>query len=119
MGARITRRGSVLTVDTTSVLYNTPSERDTAQIRASTYLIGSCLSRFGGCELLRFGGCNFAKRPIDLHLFAAECLGAEIQERVVKCTGFLSGIHGVIIRTSTPLLAQNFNAARSSSPTIK
>ena len=106
MGARITRRGSVLTVDTTSVLYNTPSERDTAQIRASTYLIGSCLSRFGGCELLRFGGCNFAKRPIDLHLFAAECLGAEIQERVVKC----KRLTGAEIRFSKKSVGATVNA---------
>ena len=85
MGARISRHGSELTVDTTSVVYAPPSERETSQIRASTYLIGSCLSRFGVCELLRFGGCNFAKRPIDLHLLAAERLGAEIQERVIRC----------------------------------
>lgn len=85
MGARITRRASEISVDTTALTYSPPSEAETSQIRASTYLIGACLCGFGVCDIVGFGGCDFAKRPIDLHLYAAECFGATVEERVVKC----------------------------------
>ena len=85
MGARITRRGAEIIVDTTALTYSPPSEAQTKEIRASTYLIGACLAGFGVCDIVGFGGCNFAKRPIDMHLYAAECFGAVVEERVVRC----------------------------------
>ena len=106
MGARITRRLSDLTVDTREVSYARPSESDTSQIRASTYLIGACLSGFGASEILSFGGCNFAKRPIDLHLYAAECFGASVEERVVKCRELL----GAEVRFSKRSVGATVNA---------
>ena len=78
MGACVSRVGSVATVDTTHLTYALPSEECVSKIRASTYLIGSCLARFGRAEIQRFGGCNFDNRPIDMHLSAALALGAEI-----------------------------------------
>ena len=86
MGARIARHGSEVSVDTTTLSYAPPSESETSEIRASTYLIGACLAGFGVCDIVSFGGCNFAKRPIDLHLYAAECFGATVEERVVRCS---------------------------------
>ena len=91
MGARITRRGNSLTVDTTSASYSTPLASDTSMIRASTYLIGACLGGFGLCDIVSFGGCNFARRPIDMHLYAAERFGAQIEERVVRCARLRGG----------------------------
>jgi UDP-N-acetylglucosamine 1-carboxyvinyltransferase len=49
------------------------------KIRASTYLIGACLGRFGICHVGKFGGCNFSNRPIDMHLDACRRLGCDIQ----------------------------------------
>lgn len=45
-------------------------------LRASTYLMGAMLGRFGRAYVQDFGGCNFSPRPIDMHLFAAKTLGA-------------------------------------------
>jgi UDP-N-acetylglucosamine 1-carboxyvinyltransferase len=70
--------------------YKKPNPERVGSIRASTYLIGACLSRFGICHLQAFGGCNFAKRPIDLHLLAAQMLGACVEETTV-CAKALSG----------------------------
>lgn len=50
----------------------------TSRIRASSYLLGAMLSRFGEVSIATFGGCNFEERPIDMHLYAANRLGAEI-----------------------------------------
>ena len=40
----------------------------TRQIRASYYLIGSMLGRFGKARTTMPGGCNFGVRPIDQHI---------------------------------------------------
>ena len=46
------------------------------RMRASSYLIGAMLSRFGSCETLSAGGCNFGSRPLNYHVSAMERLGA-------------------------------------------
>ena len=82
-GAEVVRRGSTVTVNTENLEYKKPDEKEVCKIRASTYLIGSCLSRFGICHLQSYGGCNFSQRPIDLHLAVAEKMGATVNEESV------------------------------------
>ncbi|MBQ9411899.1 MAG: UDP-N-acetylglucosamine 1-carboxyvinyltransferase [Oscillospiraceae bacterium] len=50
----------------------------TRQIRASYYLIGSMLGRFGRARTTMPGGCNFGVRPIDQHVKGMKALGASI-----------------------------------------
>ena len=49
------------------------------QIRASYYLIGALLGRFGRAEVPPPGGCDLGVRPIDQHLKGFTAMGAEIQ----------------------------------------
>lgn len=49
------------------------------KIRASYYLIGAMLSRFGSAKTTMPGGCNFGVRPIDQHIKGMTALGAEIE----------------------------------------
>ena len=49
------------------------------KIRASYYLIGSMLGRFGHAKTTMPGGCNFGTRPIDQHIKGMEALGAVIE----------------------------------------
>lgn len=49
----------------------------TKQLRASYYLIGALLGRYGRAKVALPGGCNFGVRPIDLHIRGFELLGAE------------------------------------------
>ena len=48
--------------------------------RASYYLIGALLGRFGQAEVAMPGGCNFASRPIDQHIKGFAALGADVEE---------------------------------------
>ena len=48
------------------------------KIRASYYLAGALLGRFGRAKVGLPGGCDFGVRPIDLHVKAFEKLGAEV-----------------------------------------
>lgn len=49
------------------------------QLRASYYLVGALLGRFGEAEVPLPGGCDIGPRPIDQHLKGFEALGAEVR----------------------------------------
>lgn len=49
------------------------------QMRASYYLIGSLLGRFGKAQVPPPGGCDLGARPIDQHLKGFSAMGADIQ----------------------------------------
>ena len=52
------------------------------KMRASYYLIGAFLGRFGQAEVAMPGGCNFGGvRPIDQHMKGFEALGAKMDIR--------------------------------------
>lgn len=92
LGAVIERRIGVTYIDTRHLTYVAPDPNLVEKIRASTYLIGSCLSRFGRCPIMSFGGCNFSLRPIDMHLYAAEAMGACLDNNVLISYGLRGGI---------------------------
>lgn len=48
------------------------------RIRASYYLIGAQLGRFGHAQVAMPGGCNFGPRPIDQHIKGFEAIGATV-----------------------------------------
>ena len=49
------------------------------KMRASILVLGPMLARMGESTVSLPGGCAIGDRPIDLHLKALECLGAEIE----------------------------------------
>ena len=70
-----------------STLYDYKAVNDyVGNIRASYYLIGALLGRFGKAEVAMPGGCNFGVRPIDQHIKGFEALGATItiEDGIIK-----------------------------------
>ncbi len=60
-------------------LHSTHPSYDLARrIRASYYLIGALLGRFGEATVAMPGGCNFGVRPIDQHIKGFTAMGAEV-----------------------------------------
>lgn len=47
-----------------------------SKMRASSYLMGTTLARFGSVSIAFPGGCNFGVRPLDLHFKGFEDMGA-------------------------------------------
>ena len=92
LGAGIDYSSEVLILDTEKMQYAEIPRVLTSSIRASSYLIGACLARFGRFHLSDFGGCNFCNRPIDMHLSAAEVIGARIIDNEITADR-LSGGH--------------------------
>ena len=106
-GAGINRLGDRLTIDASKLSYAPPEPNLISKIRASTYLIGASLARFGIADIGEFGGCNFSLRPIDFHLMAAESMGAKIEGNRLHS----SGLHGAKIHLPKPSVGATINAA--------
>jgi len=86
------------------------------KMRASICLLGPLTGRLKKAEIPMPGGCVIGQRPIDLHIRALECLGAnvELDRGIVKVNGtnlkgnriFLGGRHGsTVTGTSNAIMA--------------
>lgn len=67
------------------------------KMRASYYVLGPLLARFGKCELSLPGGCAIGARPMDVHLNSLEKMGARIDIKngyiYAECNNRLKGAH--------------------------
>ena len=70
----------VVTLDSTVIRSTRPNPELVKKMRASYYLMGALLSRFGEADVALPGGCNFASRPIDQHIKGFKALGARVEE---------------------------------------
>lgn len=70
----------IVTIDNKKLTYKPLLIEQITRFRASYYLMGVMVGRFGKCELLIPGGCFLGPRPIDLHLKGFEALGCQIEE---------------------------------------
>ena len=65
-------------IDTSTLQYGEAPYDLVGKMRASTYLLGAELGRFGKAQVGWPGGCDFGVRPIDLHIKGFEALGAHV-----------------------------------------
>ena len=78
MGAEAELKENTLVINTKNLQGEIKGNDLISQMRASYYLMGTMLSRFGRAEMIMPGGCNFGHRPIELHLRGFSLLGAEV-----------------------------------------
>ncbi len=78
LGARVTLAGTTQTIDTTRVNnFEAPYEL-VKKMRASIYVLGPLVARYGYARVSLPGGCAWGPRPVNLHIEGMEKLGAEI-----------------------------------------
>lgn len=98
LGAKITKEDdNTVICDTREVnCWKAPYEL-VKSMRASYYLLGALIARFGKAEVSLPGGCDFGFRPIDQHIKGFEAMGAivEIEHGIVKIDA--SGLKGAQI----------------------
>ena len=81
MGAKIEYpEPNVVEIDCSDITCTRPDDELVKKMRASYYLMGALLGRFGEAHVALPGGCNFASRPIDQHIKGFEILGADVDE---------------------------------------
>lgn len=80
-------------------------------MRSSVVFLGGMIARHGEGEISLPGGCELGSRPVDLHLFALEQLGAQVQEEEgkLRCTA-PGGLHGARIQFPFPSVGATENA---------
>ena len=97
MGAKIEypQVGTVI-MDCTEVRNVEPNPELVKKLRASYYLMGALLGRFGSGKVALPGGCSFASRPIDQHLKGFRALGAQVieTEEYIELKPGAGGLHG-------------------------
>lgn len=70
--------GNTLFIDSTNITsFEAPYEH-VKKMRASFYVLGPLVARFGEARVSLPGGCAWGPRPVDLHLKGLEKLGAQI-----------------------------------------
>ncbi|MBS4030398.1 MAG: UDP-N-acetylglucosamine 1-carboxyvinyltransferase [Clostridiales bacterium] len=77
---------STLSVDASTLDKWEPPYELVKKLRASYYLIGALVGRFGRAEVPVPGGCDLGPRPIDQHIKGLTALGAkvEVEHGIIK-----------------------------------
>ena len=79
MGVTVERSGGSLLVNTFRVnKFEAPYEH-VKKMRASIYVLGPLVSRYGHAKVSLPGGCAWGPRPVDLHIEGLKKLGASIE----------------------------------------
>jgi len=78
LGARVEFRGHACKIDTSRVA-NLEAPYDLVRtMRASIYVLGPLLARFGAARVSLPGGCAWGPRPVNLHLEGLNAMGANL-----------------------------------------
>jgi UDP-N-acetylglucosamine 1-carboxyvinyltransferase len=89
LSAKVIYNKSQLIIDPREMVCKTVQDGLVTELRASYYLMGAMLGRFGESCVGLPGGCNLGPRPIDQHIKGFQALGATIEQR--KGTIYLRG----------------------------
>ncbi|MGL4589581.1 MAG: UDP-N-acetylglucosamine 1-carboxyvinyltransferase [Mycoplasmatales bacterium] len=69
----------MLSVDNKKTEYRELLIEEVTKFRASYYLLGSMIAKYGKCKLLLPGGCDLGPRPIDFHIKGFEDMGCVVE----------------------------------------
>lgn len=110
LGCTCSLEGRRLTICTDNLSSSEIPEEESRQMRSSVMLFGPLLGRMKEAAGCRPGGCVIGKRPIDLHLYALRCLGAEIQMEGERIRAVSPGLRGAEISLPFPSVGATENA---------
>ncbi len=103
LGAQARFENNTVWVDATNITSTVAPYELVKTMRASIYVLGPLLARFGEAKVSLPGGCAWGPRPVDLHIKAMEALGAEVTVE-----------HGYILAHGRPLKGGTFFSEVSS-----
>ncbi len=78
LGASVTHAPDTLVVQADKITSTTASYEYVSKMRASFWVLGPLLARFGEARVSLPGGCAIGARPVDLYIKALESMGANI-----------------------------------------
>jgi UDP-N-acetylglucosamine 1-carboxyvinyltransferase len=78
IGLQIELKDHVLSIDSSNVTSYEASYEHVKKMRASIYVLGPLVSRYGYAKVSLPGGCAWGPRPVNLHIEGIQKLGAEV-----------------------------------------
>ncbi|AWB42888.1 UDP-N-acetylglucosamine 1-carboxyvinyltransferase [Paenibacillus sp. CAA11] len=78
LGAKVSWAENQIKIDPSQIRSIPMPNGPVKKLRASYYMMGALLGRFGEATIGLPGGCNFEPRPIDQHIKGFEALGATV-----------------------------------------
>jgi UDP-N-acetylglucosamine 1-carboxyvinyltransferase len=97
LGASSSFSDQVLEIDTSGINNFVAPYEHVKKMRASVYVLGPLLARFGKAKVSLPGGCAWGPRPINLHLEGLKKMGAEIDLEEGYILAKTSKLHGANI----------------------
>src|SRR6185503_2548526 len=79
LGAKVAFEGNLMTIDTREVSSVEAPYELVKTMRASIYVLGPLLARFGRAKVSLPGGCAWGPRPVNLHLTGLQAMGAQLE----------------------------------------
>ncbi len=79
MGVKVELRRRTMKIAAAGKIERTATYDIVRKMRASYYVLGPLLGRFGDARVSLPGGCAIGPRPVDLHLKGIAALGAEVR----------------------------------------
>ena len=107
MGVKVTLRRRTMEIVAGGDIEHTADYDIVRKMRASYYVLGPLLARFGDARVSLPGGCAIGPRPVDLHLKGIAALGAEVKLE-----------HGYIHATGRPLRGGTMLLEGASGPSV-
>ncbi len=96
-------------IDTRSVREHRLPERYVSAMRSSVIMMGAMLGRLGEVCVNYPGGCVIGDRPIDLHLYGLEKLGAQIWIEGNHIHAYADELRGAVIDFAFPSVGATQN----------
>jgi UDP-N-acetylglucosamine 1-carboxyvinyltransferase len=78
MGVGVTQTGDHLVLDSSRITSQEAPYDHVKKMRASIYVLGPLVARYGRAKVSLPGGCAWGPRPVNLHIEALQRLGATI-----------------------------------------
>ncbi len=93
LGAEVKFSEHSLTIDTSCINELTAPYEHVKKMRASVYVLGPLVAKYGYAKVSMPGGCAWGPRPINFHLESIKKLGAEVEleEGYIIAKGKLKG----------------------------
>ncbi len=79
LGVKSEFREHILALDTSNITSQDAPYEHVKKMRASVYVLGPLLARYGRAKVSLPGGCAWGPRPVNLHLEGLKKMGAEIE----------------------------------------
>lgn len=114
LGVDVKFENHILTINTENISkYEAPYEL-VKKMRASIYVLGPLVGRFGYARVSLPGGCAWGPRPVDLHIEGIKKLGAEVELDSGYIVARAKKLHGARIHFDKPSVGATGNIMMAS-----